>query len=232
MEVLGDPQRGYLFPGGHWYGSVMVGAVLLDLDRTLVDLQSYTDYDAAWEAIAPLVPKDLIPEELQTGWSSATRACMGVLSSMPDGDLWWSISDRIASFETAAISRSVAMPGAYAFAHNLRDSPRAVVTLLPVDVAHDVLVQHGIDIPIVIGRDPRIRPKPSGDGLSHALELLEVPASDAVMIGDSSWDAAAAQDAGVSFLGVHSPKTEFSALFPDVVAHESLADVFISMYRV
>jgi phosphoglycolate phosphatase-like HAD superfamily hydrolase len=213
------------------YGSSVAEAVLLDLDRTLVDLQSYTDYDAAWAAVQEHVPADLIPEALETGWSSATRACMGVLAALPDGDLWWTISNLIAEFEAAAIPSSVTMPGAYAFAYNLRDSARAVVTLLPVDVARDVLVQHNIDIPIVLGRDPKIRPKPSGDGLRRALELLEVPPTNSVMIGDSTWDAAAAVDAGVPFMGVHSPQSEFGEQFPDVVAHESLADVFIALHR-
>jgi phosphoglycolate phosphatase-like HAD superfamily hydrolase len=213
------------------YCSIMVGAVLLDLDRTLVDLQSFTDNDAAWAAVQPLVPVDLPLDVPQTGWSSATRACMGVLAALPDGELWWTISNRIAEFETAAIEQSVAMPGAYAFAYNLRESARAVVTLLPVDVAQDVLARHSIDIPIVIGRDPQIRPKPSGDGLRRALELLGEPADGAVMIGDSTWDAAAAADAGVEFIGVHSPSSEFAEQFPGIQSHETLADVFISMYR-
>lgn len=205
--------------------------MLLDLDRTLVDLQSYTDYDQAWQAVQPYVPSDLTLNVPETGWSSATRACMGVLAALPESDLWWKISGIIAEFETAAIAQSVLMPGAHAFAYSLRTSARAVVTLLPEDVARDVLVQHDLDIPIVIGRDPRIRPKPSGDGLRRALELLDKPADDAVMIGDSTWDAAAAADAGVTFIGVHSPLTEFSEQFPDVTAHDSLAEVFVALYR-
>ena len=205
--------------------------MLLDLDRTLVDLQSYTDYDQAWQAVQPFVPSDLTLNVPETGWSSATRACMGVLAALPESDLWWKISGIIAEFETAAIAQSVLMPGAHAFAYSLRTSARAVVTLLPEDVARDVLVQHDLDIPIVIGRDPRIRPKPSGDGLRRALELLDKPADDAVMIGDSTWDAAAAADAGVTFIGVHSPLTEFSEQFPDVTAHDSLAEVFVALYR-
>jgi len=197
----------------------------------LVDLQSFTDYDQAWQAVQNYVPADLIPSVPETGWSSATRACMGVLAALPDGELWWKISGIIAEYETAAIEQSVAMPGAYAFVHSLRASPRAVVTLLPQDVARDVLVQHDMDIPLVVGRDPRIRPKPSGDGLRHALESLKTPASDAVMIGDSSWDAAAAADAGVQFIGVHSPREEFADQFPDVATHETLADVFVALYR-
>ena len=209
----------------------MDGALLLDLDRTLVDLQSYTDYDQAWQAVQPFVPSDLTLNVPETGWSSATRACMGVLAALPESELWWKISGIIAEFETAAIAQSVLMPGARAFAYSLRTSARAVVTLLPEDVARDVLVQHDLDIPIVIGRDPRIRPKPSGDGLRRALELLDKPADDAVMIGDSTWDAAAAADAGVTFIGVHSPLTEFSEQFPDVTAHDSLAEVFVALYR-
>ncbi len=209
----------------------MIGGVLLDLDRTLVDLQTYTDYDAAWEEVQLHLPSEVILAGPETGWSSATRSCMGVLAALPDGDLWWTISGIIARYEAVAIEQSVAMPGAFAFAHSLRMSPRAVVTLLPEDVARDVLTAHQIDIPIVIGRHPQIRPKPSGDGLRHALDLLSVQAADAVMIGDSTWDAAAAADAGVTFIGVHSPGEEFAVQFPDVASYDTLADVFVALYR-
>jgi len=209
----------------------MTGAVLLDLDRTLVDLQSYTHYDSAWHDVQRHLPHDLVLAGPDTGWSSATRSCMGVLAALPDGELWWTISNIIAEYETAAIGASVAMPGAFAFAHSLRTSARAVVTLLPEKVAREVLAKHNIDIPVIIGRDPLIRPKPSGDGLRQALELLEMTAADAFMIGDSTWDAAAAADADVTFIGVHSPREEFADQFPDVAAYETLADVFLALYR-
>lgn len=45
------------------------------------------------------------------------------------------------------------------------------------------------------------------------------------MVGDSTWDALAARDAGVGFIGVHAPAGEFDALSPAPPAVESLDEV-------
>lgn len=199
--------------------------VLLDLDRTLVDLQSFTDYDAAWDDVRGLVDPALADAGPATAWSSATRACMGVIAALPDGELWARVSTTIAGHELAAVPRSTPMPGVHEFVAALGERPRAVITLLPEDVARAVLAHHGIDVSVVVGRDPRVRPKPSGDGLRLALELLGSRPDEAVMVGDSTWDALAAVDAGVRFLGVHAPPQEFAALDPAVPAYASLAEV-------
>lgn len=199
--------------------------VLLDLDRTLVDLQSFTDYDAAWADVRGLVDPALADSGPQTAWSSATRACMGVIAALPDGELWHQVSQTIARREHAAVPQSVPMPGVHKFVAALGDRPRAVITLLPEDVARAVLAHHGLDVAVVVGRDPRVRPKPSGDGLRLALARLGTSPGDAVMVGDSTWDALAALDAGVRFLGVHAPPQEFAALDPAVPAYASLAEV-------
>jgi phosphoglycolate phosphatase-like HAD superfamily hydrolase len=199
--------------------------VLLDLDRTLVDLQSFTDYDAAWAQVRTMVDPALAEAGPATAWSSSTRACMGVVAALRDEDLWSRVSAAIAVHERAAVPQSVPMPGAGAFLGGLGERPRAVVTLLPVEVARETLAVHGLEIDVVVGRDPRIRPKPSGDGLRRALELLGAGPGGAVMVGDSSWDAAAAADAGVAFVGVHSGPAEFADSFPDVPVRATLADV-------
>ena len=52
----------------------------------------------------------------------------------------------------------------------LPDRARAVVTLVPEDVAREALAWHGIDTAgvVVIGRRPDQRPKPAPDGLLAA----------------------------------------------------------------
>lgn len=203
--------------------------VLLDLDRTLVDLQTFTDYDAAWAEVRDLVDPGLAASGPTTAWSSATRACMGVIAGLPDGALWREVSRTIERHELVAVPSSTAMPGVREFLAGLDDRPRAVITLLPETVARATLAQHGIEVEVVVGRDPAVRPKPSGDGLRRALDLLGAEASDAVMIGDSTWDALAAVDAGVAFIGVHAPPQEFAALEPAVPAYASLAEVARSL---
>jgi phosphoglycolate phosphatase len=209
----------------------MAGALLLDLDRTLVNVQLFTDYDAAWTDVATLLgdrPADL---GLDTGWTSATRACMAVLGDLPAGDLWTAVDRTIAAHEQAGADRSVTMPGATQFVQVMAERPTAVVTLLPPDVARYVLDLHGLAIDVVVGRDPVVRPKPSGDGLRRALEILGEDAATAVMVGDSSWDAAAALDAGVRFVGVHAPRSEFAEVDPAAPVCDSLADVLLHVVR-
>lgn len=204
--------------------------VLLDLDRTLVDLQTFTDYDAAWRDVQALLddePADLGPE---TGWTVTTRACMAVLGRLPAGDRWQAVSEAVAVRERAAVARSLPMPGARAFLDALAGRPTAVVTLLPADVARLVLGRHGLDVAVVVGRDPAVRPKPSGDGVRRALALLGAGPGGAVMVGDSTWDAAAARDAGVDFVGVHAAPAEFAA-FPEVPVCASLAQAAILLAR-
>lgn len=74
--------------------------------------------------------------------------------------------------------------------------------LLPDSVAHAVLVQHRVEIPLVIGRRPDLDVKPAPDQLLAACELLEVAPDMATMIGDSTWDLQAARAAGCHFIGV------------------------------
>lgn len=205
----------------------MAGALLLDLDHTLVEVQAHTDYDAAWSDVVPLLGDGPVDLGLDTAWTTATRACMAILGDLPPGDLWTAVDRAIAAHEYAGAESSVQMPGGRLFVDALAGRPTAIVTLLPVDVATAVLARHGMAIDVVVGRDPYVRPKPSGDGLRHALELLGADAEGAVMVGDSTWDAAAARDAGVGFVGVHAPPSEFAAQFPEVPVCRDLADVLV-----
>jgi phosphoglycolate phosphatase len=203
----------------------MPPALLLDLDRTLVDVQSFTDYDAAWRDVRDLVDPALADSGPATTWTSATRACMGVIASITDELLWRRVSDAIERHERAAIADSAPMPHVAEFLAATASRPTAVVTLLPASVARDVLAHHGLVIDVVVGRDPRIRPKPSGNGLREALRRLGSTDGEATMVGDSTWDAVAARDAGVGFIGVHAGPDEFGALEPPVPVRATLLDV-------
>lgn len=181
-------------------------ALLLDLDRTLIDLQSFTDYGAALADVSELVeawPDAQVPG---TDWDKATMACMSVLHSLLGDPRWNEVSDVIAEHERSAIPRSHLMPTVAECRSVLASVPTAVVTLLPSDVAIAVLDYHDLDIgrevDVVVGRDRLIRPKPEPDGVLEACRLLGVSPESALMIGDSTWDAQAALSAGVGFIGV------------------------------
>ena len=181
-------------------------ALLLDLDRTLIDLQSFTDYGAALADVRGLVGSWQDAAVPDTDWDRATVACMSVLHSFLDDPRWNDISDAIAAHEREAIPESHLMPTVVDARPTLIASPTAVVTLLPTDVAVAVLGYHdleiGREIDFVVGRDPRIKPKPEPDGVLEACRVLGVRPQDALMIGDSTWDAQAALAAGTAFVGV------------------------------
>jgi phosphoglycolate phosphatase-like HAD superfamily hydrolase len=190
--------------------------LLLDLDRTLIDLQSFTDYSSAFEDVRAILGEWPGVDVPDTDWDRPTQACMTVLHALLGDPRWLEISEVIAVHERAAIADAVVMPTVAGVLGLLRPVPVAVVTLLHPDVAHDVLVMHGIGVgagepvDLVVGRDPWIRPKPWPDGLLAACERLDVDPGRATMVGDSSWDEEAASTAGASFIGVPSSPASFA----------------------
>ena len=185
-------------------------ALLLDLDRTLVDLQSFTDYGAALADVESLLGAWSDADVPSTDWDGPTMACMSVLHSLLGDPRWDDVSRAIAVHERAAVRESVLMPSVDQALGALREVPVAVVTLLAPEVVPVVLTAHGIsvgpgrEVDLVVGRAWDVRPKPEADGLLAACAALGVEPADAVMVGDSSWDAEAAMRAGVRFIGVPS----------------------------
>ncbi len=180
----------------------MPAAILFDLDRTLIDAQTFTDYRSAVNDVRALIgtwPDLEVPE---TEWDLPTQECMELLVALSGDPRWNAVSAAIEHHELATVDRSSAMPGladALAATEHLK---RAVVTLLPHNAARTVLEHHDVAIELVVARQDRFRPKPRPDQLLHALQKLRVEPEDAVFIGDSSWDAEAARAGGVPFLGV------------------------------
>ncbi|SDI29836.1 phosphoglycolate phosphatase [Paraburkholderia phenazinium] len=66
-------------------------------------------------------------------------------------------------------------------------------------------------VDVVIGGEDVTRHKPDPEGLQKALEILAIPASDAVYVGDHQMDAQAAQAAGTRFVGAVTGLTDFEA---------------------
>ena len=188
-------------------------ALLLDVDRTLVDLQSFTDYTAANEAVAAefgAVQLDDVPD---TDWGSATQTAMATLVSLSDRpDVWRRASDIIESFEIAAIGQAVAMPGLAQFMKTTADIPRALATLMGQGAVDELARRFGVDVAIRIGRRVELRPKPAADQILAACAALDVFPGDAVFVGDSSWDEVAAFNAGVRFIGITNdgPPSQFT----------------------
>jgi len=189
-----------------------VRAVIFDLDRTLVDVQSFTDYGAAladlrWAIVAwPEVGTPV------TGWEDATRACMQVLVALAGDPRWQLVSDTIERHERAAVARSVAMPGLAAILAATAHLPRAVATLLPAGTARAVLDRHGIAIATLVPRRADLAPKPAADPCRAAAAALGCRLEAVLMVGDSTWDLACARAAGATFVGLRNRRpSEFPA---------------------
>lgn len=187
-------------------------AFLFDLDRTLVDCQSYTDYRAALADVEGMIGSWDDPPTPPTGWSGETRRAMGILVALSGDPRWRAVSDAIDAHEREAIPRTVAMPGVHGALRLVGKRPAAVVTLLTDATARSVLDHHGIGIEIVVGRRRHLAMKPAPDQLIEATRQLGVEPYEVVMIGDSAWDASASEAAGCRFIGVTNGKpSEFQA---------------------
>lgn len=197
-------------------------AVLLDLDRTLVDVESHVDYAAAVRDLAAAELLESAPDVTgDTSWGSATRDAMDALVALAGDARWQRASDLVAHHELAGAARATPMPGLVPFLHELGDRPTAVVTLLSVDATRHVLQAQGIQVDVVVPRRSDCRPKPAPDQVVAALRELGASADHAVMVGDSERDEAAARAAGVRFVGLTNGRGG-SSFHSDTVAVEDL----------
>lgn len=188
----------------------MIGAVLFDLDRTLVDLQTYTDYAAALADVEALVGAWGDPPTPATDWDTPAQLCMSILVALSGDRRWTEVSDLITAHELRAVPRSHLMPRLGEAMVRSDHLPRGVVTLLSEEPARSALRHHGVDIPVLVPRRADLRPKPAPDQILGACRSLAVAPADTVMIGDSSWDAEAAANAGCGFVGVAATEAGIS----------------------
>ena len=88
-----------------------VQGILFDLDRTLVDLQSYTDYAAALRDVTALVGEQRRADVPEADWDAPTLSTMAILIALSGDARWSTASQAVANHERAAIPRSTSMPG-------------------------------------------------------------------------------------------------------------------------
>ena len=197
-------------------------AVLFDLDRTLIDLQTYTDYGAALKDVESMIGSWDDPPAPETDWDAPTQRCMSILVALSGDPRWGEVSEAIAFHEMAAVAASHAMSRLGEALQVSQGIPRAVVTLVAEAPARAVLARHGVDIPVLVPRRPDLRPKPAADQLLEACRQLEVEPSRTVMIGDSTWDAEAAGQAGCGFVGVAATEDGATRFGSGVVTGDDL----------
>ena len=188
-------------------------ALLLDLDRTLVDVQTFTDYEAAVADVEQAMGRIELVGVPDTEWRSATKTAMAMLVALaPDPERWQTASDLIERHERAAVAQATAMPGLRSFLEATANRTRAIVTLMGPGAMDLVCERFDIDVSVRVGREADMVPKPAPDQVLRACDRLGVDASSAVMIGDSTWDETAALAAGASFIGLtNGRRSEFGS---------------------
>lgn len=178
----------------------IVRALLFDLDGVLVD--SYE----AWLAVvqqtaAALGGRPVTRESFAQGWGQGIEA---------DLARWFP-------------GRQVAEVEAFYHAHFLdhrerlrfdadaapvlaalreRGIPTALVTNTPGPLARSILATGNLVLDAVVGGTDVPRAKPAPDLVLRAAELLGVPPGEALMVGDTEFDRAAARAAGTPFAGL------------------------------
>jgi phosphoglycolate phosphatase len=176
--------------------------LLLDLDKTLVNVEDGIDYCAALAELRARLPDVVGDVGVETSWGRCTRTVIGVLGSLAGTPDWPAGAAIVERFEVDGVERSTAMPGLAALLALVDPARTAIVTLLGPAATEATIERHLVRPVAVVARDPALRPKPAPDQALEALRLLGAGPADAVMVGDSEVDEATAGAAGIGFVGV------------------------------
>jgi phosphoglycolate phosphatase/AHBA synthesis associated protein len=175
-------------------------AVLFDLDGVLVDTYE------AWFALTHAAARDLGGREVTRGefaerWGqSVADDAARWFGKMPASKLERYYDEHFTEHaHHVRTNPSVTQVFEGLRAKHLRT---AVITNTPRVLAETILAIAGIPIHIVVGGSDVARPKPAPDIVIRALQLLAVPPTQAIVVGDTKFDKEAAKGAGVRFAGL------------------------------
>lgn len=185
-----------------------IRAVLFDIDGTLLD--SNDAHAHAWlDALRGHgidVPYDLVRSKIGMGGDKLLKDVASIDHESTEGRL---LGDRRrAVFKALYLPDCAPLPGARSLVERLRTRGlrRAVVTSASAAELADLMrvaaVANLFDFEITA--DDADASKPDPDLVNVALEKLEVGPREAVMIGDTPYDIAAAARAGVSTIAFRS----------------------------
>ena len=199
-------------------GSPAVRAVLFDLDGTLVHTR--IDFPAMRRTILALLQESGIDTEDLTALDALSMISRGVARHPDPKALRSRAEDALVAIEMAACDGATEADGACETLQWLidagirvgivtRNSPQAVARLLrDIPLPHEALLTRA--------DTPEVKPHPIH--LRLALEVLGVPAAEALMVGDHPMDVIGGRAAGTRTLALLGPERSpdaFVQVVPD-----------------
>jgi len=180
-------------------------AVLFDLDGVLVESQE------AWFRLVNAAARhfckpDVSRARFDAGWGQGIEADLReFFPGCAAGDLERFYAAHLLDFD----AHMHVQPGARDALCQLRDAAllRGVVTNTPTPLARDILAWAGLIglVDVTTGAAPELASKPAPDIILRACRELEVDPRQALVVGDSRFDAEAAAAARARFLGFRTP---------------------------
>lgn len=203
-------------------------AILFDLDGTLIDsvpdIATSVNLLLASESLTPLTVNE-VRSMIGHGIAKLVERAFKARDIALEGAPHVAMTERMMDiYKDHLTEQTVLLSGTEDILRSYHGAGYglAVVTNKPEGFSREILDHFGFSamIDCVVGGDTGPARKPAPDMLLHALKQMTVPASDALMVGDSPADIDAAKAAGVKSVAVHGGYTP-------VPANELGADITI-----
>jgi phosphoglycolate phosphatase len=196
MEVNGESAGGR-------FGNVRL--LIFDLDGTLIDsrLDLVHSVNATLEHMGrETLPHELIESYVGNGVAALIQRALG--PNPREEEVERGQKFFLAYYREHMLDNTVCYPGVVETLEALRDRPMAVLTNKPVRFSEDIIAGLGLSryFRFVYGGNSFANKKPDPVGIETLLRDLDVPAQEAMMVGDSAVDVRTARNAGIWACGV------------------------------
>jgi HAD superfamily hydrolase (TIGR01549 family) len=183
---------------------------LFDFDNTLAALERQVDWAASRGQLESFLRSEGVDEALFSEFPSRNLPLYSALLKQQNGPphdaLMRRASEIIEAYELRGVDNAAPLPGAVELLVSLNAQNRllAIVTSNSSRTVARWLDRQGLSVKVaaIVGRDSLLPLKPAPEMVKRALEFIECPVGEAVMVGDSEADLRAAHEADVAFFGV------------------------------